>query len=119
MRFYKLNGEIVFGDNLPGEEIIPNTTDGAYEKHVPVFKQSGNRVDVQIGSVIHPMLDVHYIEWIALETKMNTATCTGSGWPKPERTEKSILEQHGAGLSRKGSPRFFLPFNSIITAKNC
>ena len=54
---------------VPMEVIVPGTSDGAYEKHVPVFTQSGNRVDVQIGSVIHPMLDVHYIEWIALETK--------------------------------------------------
>jgi superoxide reductase len=54
---------------VPMEVIVPGTSDGAYEKHVPVFTQSGNRVDVQVGSVIHPMLDVHYIEWIALETK--------------------------------------------------
>ena len=54
---------------VPMEVIEPGTSDGAYEKHVPVFTESGNRVDVQIGSVIHPMLDVHYIEWIALETK--------------------------------------------------
>lgn len=54
---------------MPMEVIVPGTSDGAYEKHVPVFTQSGNRVDVQVGSVIHPMLDVHYIEWIALETK--------------------------------------------------
>ena len=53
---------------VPMEVIEPGTSDGAYEKHVPVFTESGNRVDVQIGSVIHPMLD-HYIEWIALETK--------------------------------------------------
>ena len=54
---------------VPMEVIVPGTSDGAYEKHVPVFTQSGNRVDVQVGSVIHPMLDVHYIEWIALETQ--------------------------------------------------
>ena len=50
------------------KEIIPNTSDGAHEKHVPVIKQEGNKVIVEVGSVAHPMLDVHYIEWIALET---------------------------------------------------
>ena len=50
------------------KEIVPNTSDGAHEKHVPVIKQEGNKVIVEVGSVAHPMLDVHYIEWIALET---------------------------------------------------
>ena len=50
------------------EEIIPNTSDGAAEKHVPVIKVDGNHVVVEVGSVAHPMLDVHYIEWIALQT---------------------------------------------------
>ena len=50
------------------EEIVPNTSDGAAEKHVPVIKVDGNHVVVEVGSVAHPMLDVHYIEWIALQT---------------------------------------------------
>jgi superoxide reductase len=37
-----------------------NTTDAATEKHVPVIQ--GNKVT--IGSVEHPMQEVHYIEWI-------------------------------------------------------
>ncbi len=37
MKFYKLDGKIVIGGN-EGEEIIPNITDGAYEKHVPVIE---------------------------------------------------------------------------------
>ena len=52
----------------PMKEIIPNTSDGAAEKHVPVIKVDGRHVTVEVGSVAHPMLDVHYIEWIALET---------------------------------------------------
>ena len=67
MKFYKLNNEIVI-DNPIGEEIIPNTVDAAYEKHVPVIEHNGDHVFVKVGSVAHPMLDVHYIEWIILET---------------------------------------------------
>lgn len=52
----------------PMEAVIPNTTDAAGEKHVPVIKQDGCLVTVCVGSVAHPMLDVHYIEWILLET---------------------------------------------------
>ena len=47
----------------------PNTTDGAKEKHVPVVEVNGNKVKVMVGEVAHPMLDVHYIEWIMIETK--------------------------------------------------
>lgn len=44
------------------------TTDGAFEKHVPVIEHHGDFVLVKIGSVAHAMADVHWIEWIALET---------------------------------------------------
>ncbi|MCD8131808.1 MAG: desulfoferrodoxin [Lachnospiraceae bacterium] len=50
-------------------EIIPGTTDAAAEKHVPDYKVEGNLVKVNVGSVDHPMLPEHYIEWIALKTK--------------------------------------------------
>ena len=50
-------------------ELVPNTTDGAHEKHVPVIAQEGSLVKVTVGSVEHPMLEAHYIEWIILETK--------------------------------------------------
>ncbi|MBO6061781.1 MAG: desulfoferrodoxin, partial [Clostridia bacterium] len=50
-------------------ELIPNTTDAAGEKHVPVIEIDGQTVTVKVGSVTHPMLDAHYIEWIMLETK--------------------------------------------------
>ena len=53
----------------PMEEIIPGTTDAAVEKHVPVFEVKDNIVSVTVGSVEHPMIPEHYIEWISLQTK--------------------------------------------------
>jgi len=50
-------------------ELIPGTSDGAVEKHVPEVKVDGNKVTVTVGSVAHPMQDVHYIEWVILETE--------------------------------------------------
>ena len=52
----------------PMKELVPNTQDGAREKHLPVYKVEGNVVHVVVGEVEHPMLDNHYIEWIILET---------------------------------------------------
>lgn len=50
------------------KELVPNTTDAASEKHVPVIEENGSVVSVSVGSVEHPMADAHYIEWIILET---------------------------------------------------
>ena len=52
----------------PMEEVLPGTSDGAVEKHVPVVAIDGNLVTVAVGSAEHPMADAHYIEWIAIET---------------------------------------------------
>ena len=50
------------------EEIIPGTTDAAVEKHVPEYTVEDGIVNVKVGSVEHPMIPEHYIEWIVLET---------------------------------------------------
>ena len=71
MKFYKLEGQIVISDKAlsVGEELVADMTDGAYEKHVPVIEMNGDEVTVRVGTVEHPSLDAHYIEWILLETK--------------------------------------------------
>ncbi|MEE8835761.1 MAG: desulfoferrodoxin family protein [Eubacteriales bacterium] len=51
------------------KELVPNTTDAAAEKHVPVVTVSGSTVTVKIGSAAHPMLAEHHIEFIVLETE--------------------------------------------------
>lgn len=48
--------------------LVPNTNDAAHEKHVPSVTVDGNTVHVQIGSVEHPMTDVHFIQWVYLFT---------------------------------------------------
>ena len=68
LKFYKVDDQIVIGGDQ-GTEIIPNTVDAAFEKHVPVIEHHGDSVFVKVGSVAHPMLDVHYIEFILLETQ--------------------------------------------------
>jgi superoxide reductase len=41
-----------------------NTVDAALEKHVPVIEKTASGFKVKIGSVAHPMIEEHYIEWI-------------------------------------------------------
>lgn len=50
-------------------ELAANTTDAAVEKHMPVIEVGGQRVIVKVSSVAHPMVEKHFIQWIALETK--------------------------------------------------
>ncbi len=39
-----------------------------YEKHLPVVEVDGDTYTVKVGSIEHPMIDTHWIEWIALDT---------------------------------------------------
>lgn len=50
------------------KEIIPASVEAAHEKHMPIIHVNGNEVTVHVSSIDHPMLDEHWIEWIALET---------------------------------------------------
>ena len=49
-------------------KLIANSTDAAQEKHVPVAVKKGEKIQVTVGSVIHPMTEEHYIQWIAMVT---------------------------------------------------
>ncbi len=44
-----------------------NTSDGAKEKHVPVIEKIDGGFKVKVGSVLHPMEEKHYIEWIEIQ----------------------------------------------------
>ena len=72
MKFYKIDDQIVISDKALtiGKELTANTVDAAFEKHVPVIEQNGDTVIVKVGSVEHPSMPEHYIEWILLETEM-------------------------------------------------
>lgn len=61
------------------EELVPGTTDAAREKHVPDVKREGDTVKITVGSVVHPMLEEHYISMIAAVSG-DTATVR---FPKP------------------------------------
>ncbi len=50
------------------KELVPGSVEAAHEKHIPVIRVNGGEVTVHVGSVDHPMLAEHWIEWIALET---------------------------------------------------
>ena len=50
------------------DELGPGSVDASQEKHVPAVTVSNGVVEVNVGSVNHPMEDVHWIEWVQLLT---------------------------------------------------
>ena len=50
-------------------ELVANTQEASTEKHIPEVVIDGNTVTVTVGSVLHPMVEEHYIQWIYLVTK--------------------------------------------------
>ncbi len=58
-------GELVCCDQ-PMKLMKENTVDAALEKHVPVIEKTEEGIKVKVGSVPHPMVEEHYIEWIEL-----------------------------------------------------
>lgn len=49
-----------------------NITDGETELHIPIITRIDGDIQVAVGSVLHPMLPEHHIEWIALDTGEKT-----------------------------------------------
>lgn len=60
------------------QELVPNTVDASFEKHVPFVTnliecdcegQCERIIKVQVGSVPHPMTTEHHISFIYIETE--------------------------------------------------
>lgn len=50
----------------PMKLIKENTVDAAKEKHVPVIEKTADGYKIVVGSVLHPMEEKHFIEWVEL-----------------------------------------------------
>jgi superoxide reductase len=55
-------------------ELKPNTVDASIEKHKPVVTVLGDTVNVEVGSILHPMQDEHNIAFVCIETE-NGSQC--------------------------------------------
>jgi superoxide reductase len=76
------------------QELVPNTTDAAQEKHVPAAVRKDNVLKVTVGSVAHPMTVEHHIAWIlvAEQNRTQRVTLDPTGTPAAEFyvTEKLV-----------------------------
>ncbi|MCI6018092.1 MAG: desulfoferrodoxin [Clostridiales bacterium] len=51
------------------EALVPNTVEASGEKHLPVVTVEDGVVTVSVGSVDHPMIPEHYIQWVYVQTE--------------------------------------------------
>lgn len=49
-------------------ELVPNTVEASGEKYIPAVTVKEGIVEVNVGSVDHPMVEEHFIEWVELIT---------------------------------------------------
>ena len=49
--------------------LVPNTVEASEEKHLPVVSVEDGVVTVSIGSVEHPMIPEHFIQWVYVQTE--------------------------------------------------
>ena len=52
--------------NEPMKNLAENTVEASREKHIPVIERVSGGIKVTVGSVLHPMEEKHFIEWIEL-----------------------------------------------------
>ena len=51
------------------DALEPGTVEASAEKHIPAVTLEGDVLKVNVGSIDHPMLPEHYIEWVYVETE--------------------------------------------------
>ena len=68
------------GQNMT--KIEAGVVEASREKHIPVATVEGDKVVVSVGSVAHPMVPEHSIEWVYLQTdKGGQRKCLEVGKP--------------------------------------
>lgn len=72
------------------EELTANSVEASQEKHIPVVEVLGNEVKVTVGTVEHPMVPEHLIQWIYLKAEKSWQVKKLSAGDTP--TVKFVLE---------------------------
>ena len=70
----------------PMTKLEANTTEASQEKHIPMVNIDNEKIAVQVGSVPHPMVPGHSIEWIALVSDSGTERVSLSMSDEPKAT---------------------------------
>lgn len=75
----------------PMTKLMPGAVDAALEKHVPKVQRKDGKIIVEVGSVLHPMLEEHYIMWIEMVFEGGTQRV----WLSPGEAPTAVFEDKG------------------------
>lgn len=73
----------------PMDLLVPKSGDEGTEKHKPVLEITEEGDLVKVGSVVHPMEDAHYIEWISIKAVNGKI---GRKYLSPEDKPEALFE---------------------------
>ena len=70
----------------PMQLLEEKTEEHGMEKHLPVMEKTADGLDIKVGSVLHPMVEAHFIEWIEvlMEEGVTRKFLKPEGSPKAE-----------------------------------
>ena len=71
-------------DGKPMEELVPNSTNAAVEKHMPVLSIENGELKVCVGEVEHPSIEKHWIPFVAVKAGDLVLRRTIKATEKPE-----------------------------------
>ncbi len=77
----------------PMTHMAEGSIDAAVEKHVPVITKIDGGYKVSVGSVAHPMVEKHYIQWIELIAGADSLTHFLKPGEAPEAVFKTDAEK--------------------------
>ena len=93
------NGEKLICCNREMIDVKANSTDAAFEKHVPTYEINGDKLEV---SVNHVMESDHFIEWICFINDereeyvyLNPNSCATATFDYSKGTLYSYCNKHG------------------------
>ena len=64
----KDKGDPLMCCNTPMTFLEPNTVEASTEKHIPFVTKTDKGIKIQVGSVMHPQEEAHYIDFIYVKT---------------------------------------------------
>ncbi len=71
-------------DGKPMQELVPNSTEAAVEKHMPIPTVENGVLKVSVGEVEHPSIEKHWIPFVAVKVGDLVMRRTIKATEKPE-----------------------------------
>ena len=108
------------------EALEPNTVEASGEKHLPVVTVEDGAINVNVGSVNHPMAPEHFIEWVYVQTenggqrkalKPNTVEASGEKHLPVVTVEDGAINVNVGSVNHPMAPEHFIEWVYVQTER--